>query len=164
MTPYQSYKIETYGRVPLFNLHRAAIKWVFDRRACDIDHEIILMKELGEWSTAVVNYVKRQYELFGVTFAKEPGLNGHEIDEDNLEVTQIAALLECENRGLNEKLKNTLRTHDIPYYRHIAFKKYFPDRAADIEGAKKGQEALKENMMEFPETYPSPTNRLKDIG
>ena len=153
ITPYEEYYRYCMYRMPIYNLWRAVLTFVFDRNICNAAHEGEIYKEIHEWNRIVQHQEKIRLEAFGSTGnEKETGLNGNVIDEVKLNIQQMSHLLYNDKEGFLQPRKDLLRVHGIDFRKHIDYKKYFPE-AQDPDGKKKGQAALKQAMIDNPEDY-----------
>ena len=154
MTPYEEYFSYCVDRMPIYNLWRAAIRFVYDKNSCAFYHEAEMYKEINEWNKIIEHQKKIRYEAYGKTesdFAPE-GRKGNVIDETAFQISQIKEMLDLDNAGLLQYEKDTLRLHSIDYKRLAKYKHFFPE-SQDPDGFKKGQAALKQAMIDNPFDY-----------
>jgi hypothetical protein len=85
------------------------------------------------------------------------------LDEIEYNIQAMCHFLVKNEHGFMQSTKDTLRLHQIDYKRYILCKEWFPE-CQDAKGKEKGQAALKANMEEFPEFYPSKKNPSRIEG
>jgi len=154
-TPLDQFKHDSKDRMPLPLLWRAVWRFIFDEFSCGLNHQIEMQKEILKWHQVVQYQKKIRTESFGpgAVGLNEVGKNGNIIDEIEYNIMAMSHFLVKNEHGGFDRTKDLLRIHKIDYKRFTLCKEWFPE-CQDKDGEKKGQEALKANMEQFPEQYP----------
>jgi hypothetical protein len=165
ITPLKQFEKDTLNRRPIHLLWRDCWKWIFDEFSCSLAHQQILENEIVKWNEVVQYQKKIRTERFGegAGFSQQVGKNGNVIDEIEYNIQAMCHFLVKNEHGFMQSTKDTLRLHQIDYKRYILCKEWFPE-CQDAKGKEKGQAALKANMEEFPEFYPSKKNPSRIEG
>ena len=165
ITQLEQFNKDSRDRMPIWYLWRAVWRFIFDEYSCGVNHQMEMQSEILKWK-AVVDYQKKiRIEKYGAEagFSLECGKNGNIIDEIEYNIMAMSNFLVKNEFGGFDRTKDLLRIHKIDYKRYVLCKDFFPE-CADKDGEKKGQEALKANMAEFPELYPKQgKNRIEGI-
>ena len=156
ITPLKQFEKDTINRRPIHLLWRDVWKFIFEEFSCGLAHQQIMQNEIIKWNEVVQYQKKIRTEIFGdkAGFSEQVGKNGNIIDEIEYNIMAMSHFLVKNEYGQMQRTKDLLRLHHIDYKRYILCKEWFPE-CQDPDGKKKGQAALKANMEEFPEFYPS---------
>jgi len=155
-TPLEQFQKDSRNRMPIHYLWRAVWRFIFDEYSCGLNHQSEMQNEILKWNQVVQYQKKIRVESFGpnANGTEQVGKNGNIIDEIEYNIMAMSSFLVKNEFGGFDRTKELLRIHKIDYKRYTLCREWFPE-SQDKDGVKKGQEALKKNMEEFPEYYPT---------
>lgn len=140
-------RINAPDKFPLWDLWRLVIRFTFDKKSCAPNVQGVIEEQLLKWN--------RDYQIDMVRYKNEYGCfpeEGSVLHETANHLREMALWLVQEEQGKFMDSIETYKKHGIDYRLVEPQAVFFPE-CEKFRNYARGEEALKNNMEEFPEIY-----------
>lgn len=140
--------------VPLRELYRLAVQFIFEKDKFNYAMEFKLRQGLAKWINHVNEQKAIQFEKFKDTsvYEGEIGKKGTPLDELEYKIGLLAQLIYKEDHGQFAKWKYTVKLHKLDWRKIMGNGELFPE-AYKPEDFKKAQMYYEKAKKEHPEDY-----------
>lgn len=143
--------INTKEMIPLPQLFRLALKFIYDNKSIKYGDEARLKSSVVNWYDKIQEAKKRTADKYGIIPEMENieiGKKGTPVDEAEYYLQIIGSLLKKNEEGKFEPQKALFREHGIDYRKY-----YRLPEAYSIQDFVKAKRALERNMKDRPGDY-----------
>lgn len=140
-------KINTKGLIPIRDLWRLVLKFIFDQKHCAEGTKYVIENNIEKYYNIVREHKKKLVDIFGNEIVNETqiGKKGNEYDEIEYQIMAMSKYLVMDEKGELDYKKELYREHGIDYRKTKEFGFAFPECRPDKKRLAQAQEYLRKN-------------------